>query len=180
MVLVISVGIVVLGVGPGSESTVPETVMTPPGVRVCEPITMPEEAFSVKVCEPMITIGRVFFAVVREAGAGVTVGLAETDAGEGVMVAPLMITAPEEPTEICWPETVAMPPGEMVCEPITTSEWELREMVCEPKRIAEAALELAGWLAIEEAGGVDCGTTEDGPLPVFEGRSWEAEIWVVG
>lgn len=82
--------------------------------------------------------------------------------------------------EICCPDTVAAPPGEIVCEPITMLEKEFKEMVCEPKRIAEAALELAGWATIEEAGGVEFRTTEDVPWLVGEGRSWEAEIWVVG
>ena len=101
------------------EITWPSTVIAPPAVRVCDPMTKSDCAFSVKVEEPTATIG-------IEVTVGVGVG-GEFDNGR-VITSPLVVMAP---------------PGVSVCEPITNWEAELAVMVDPPMTTTAAGERLA-------------------------------------
>lgn len=99
--------------GKGSVMTSPPVVIALPGKSVWLPITNPEAELAVTLELPMTTT----------AGAGVEVGtpesveLAEPELAVGV--APLIMIAPPEFTDTCWPLIVTTAPGVKVCDPIT-------------------------------------------------------------
>lgn len=116
-----------------SEITSPETVICPPGVKVWDPITKSEAAFSIMVDAPTVMTG------------GIVI---KSDGGERLNAEPSMTTAVGDTgREKVVPETVNTPPGVRVWDPMMKSEATSCVMTVEPIVI------VAGIVVGSEGGG---------------------------